>query len=314
MASIWHRRLGRLNQASMKLLRHAFGLKFDDPGDYPCEICVKGKQTKQPCLNVKKDRRASKVLQLVHTNLCDLMENVSIGSSKYFMLFVDDYSRRLSIYFLKNKSEALETFKGYKAYVEKQAGRHLQALRSKNRREFVNEEFNQFFRREGIKHQLTVLYSPQQNGLAERCNRTVMKRARCTRMLLDANLPKRFWAEACSTAVYLINRSPAKSLQGRIPYELWTKKKLDLSLIRTFGCKALAYISKDFVGNGTRSQRTVCLLDIWNIRKVIVYSIQGRRKYLKAVMLFFLKTSRRMSKEMLVCLRLLINLRMLTIQ
>lgn len=65
-------------------------------------------------------------------------------------------------------------------------------------------------------------------------------------MLLDANLPKCFWAEACSTAVYLINHFPAKSLRGKIPYELWTKKKPDLSHIRIFGCKVLAHIPKEF--------------------------------------------------------------------
>lgn len=167
---------------------------------------------------MRKERRASKALQLVHTDLCGPMENASIGGSKYFMLFVDDYSRKQSIYFLKNKNEALETFKGYKAYVEKQTGHHIKALRSDNGHEFVNEEFGQFLRKEGIKHQLTVPYTPQQNGLAERCNRTVVERARC--LLLDANLPKCFWAEACSTAVHLINRSPAKSLQGKTPYEL----------------------------------------------------------------------------------------------
>lgn len=140
----WHRRLGHLNRSSMKLLRdkHAFGLRFDDADERPCEVCVKGKQARRPfSFNVKKERRASKLLQLVHTDICGPMEVTSISGSRYFILFIDDFSRRLSIYFLKYKSEALDMFKTYKAYVEKQTGHRILALRLDNGREFVNEEF-----------------------------------------------------------------------------------------------------------------------------------------------------------------------------
>lgn len=90
---------------------------------------------------MKKERRVSKLLQLIHTDICGPMEVTSISGSRYFILFIDDFSRRLSIYFLKYKSEALDMFKTYKAYVEKQTGHRILALRLDNGREFVNEEF-----------------------------------------------------------------------------------------------------------------------------------------------------------------------------
>lgn len=244
--TVWHRRLGHLNKVSMKLLRdkHACGLKFGDPDEHQCKICVQGKQRRQPFSSkTRNERRTSKPLELVHSDICGPMEEVSIGGSKYFILFIDDYSRRLSIYFLEKKSEALDAFKTYKAYVERKLGHNIQALRSDNGREYVSGAFEQFLKEEGIQHQLTIPYTPQQNGLAERCNRTVVEKARC--LLIDADLPKKFWAEACSTAVYLINRSPAKGLSGQTPHEIWSGKKPDLSHLKVFGCRALAHIPKE---------------------------------------------------------------------
>lgn len=109
----WHRRLGHLNRVNMKLLRdkYATGLQFD-PDDQPCEVCVKGKQARQPIsTKAKKELKALKPLQLVHMDICGPMEQISIGGARYFILFNDDCSRRLSIYFLKNKNEALDAFK-----------------------------------------------------------------------------------------------------------------------------------------------------------------------------------------------------------
>lgn len=179
--TVWHRRLGHLNKASMKLLRdkHARGLGFEDLGEHQCEICVQGKQRRQPFSSKTKIERTSKPLELVHSDICGPMEEISIGDSRYFILFIDDYSRRLSIYFLKNKNEALDAFKTYKAYVERKLGHNIQALRSDNGREYVNDKFERFLKEEGIQHQLTIPYTPQQNGLAERCNRTVVEKARC---------------------------------------------------------------------------------------------------------------------------------------
>ncbi|GBN44324.1 Retrovirus-related Pol polyprotein from transposon TNT 1-94, partial [Araneus ventricosus] len=120
-------------------------------------------------------------------------------------------------------------------------GRTLKVLRSDNGGEYIGKEIEDFLKEQGIVHQLTVPYSPQQNGVSERKNRTLIEMTRC--LLSEANLPQRFWAEAAMTATYLQNRLPTKP-KRKTPYELWTNRKPNLSRIRVFGCKAYAYIQK----------------------------------------------------------------------
>jgi len=239
-SELWHKRLGHLNRNGMKLLRdkHAEGLKFNNPSDEPCITCLKGKQQRQPFKASK--RRAKNLLELVHTDLCGPMETRSIGGSKFFMTIIDDYSRKIFIYFLKTKDQALECFKDFKASSEIETGHKVKCVRSDNGKEYINKNFSTYLRTHGIRHQTTIPYTPEQNGVAERANRTIVEKARC--LLGEANLDKKFWAEASATAVYLANRSPTKSLQFKTPEEMWTSKKPNLKHLRIFGCKAMAHI------------------------------------------------------------------------
>lgn len=133
------------------------------------------------------------------------METNSIGGAKYILTFVDDYSKKVFIYFLKAKSETLNTFREFKNLIENQTGEWIKTLRSDNGTEYRSNESVKLCKESGINHQFTVPYTPQQNGVAERMNRTIVERAKC--LLFDAKLPKRFWAEASNMAVYLINRT-----------------------------------------------------------------------------------------------------------
>ncbi|GBM89165.1 Retrovirus-related Pol polyprotein from transposon TNT 1-94 [Araneus ventricosus] len=153
----------------------------------------------------------------------------------------DDYSRYSMIYLLSKKDEVLSKLKEYIAMTRNKFGRTLKVLRSDNGGEYIGKEIEDFLKEQGIVHQLTVPYSPQQNGVSERKNRTLIEMTRC--LLSEANLPQRFWAEAAMTATYLQNRLPTKP-KGKTPYELWTNHKPNLSHIRVFGCKAYAYIQK----------------------------------------------------------------------
>ena len=125
------------------------------------------------------------------------------------------------VYILKHKGEVLQRFQEWKALVEKSSGRKIKTLRSDNGGEYTSTEFTSFLTKEGIKHELTIPHTPQQNGVAERLNRTLIEGVRT--MLADSKLPHRFWAEALSTAVYLRNRSPTKALEGVTPYEAWER-------------------------------------------------------------------------------------------
>ena len=167
----------------------------------------------------------------------------SHSGARYFLSLVDDYSRKLWIYVLKSKDELFNTFKSWKVLIENQSNRKVKRLRSDNGLEFCSAEFNNFCRDNGIVRHRTTVGTPQQNGLAERFNRTILERVRC--MLVGASLPKVFWAEAVMTAGYLINRCPSTALGMKTPEEVWSGRPADYERLRVFGCSAYAHIRQD---------------------------------------------------------------------
>ena len=127
----------------------------------------------------------------------------SMGGAKYFVTFIDDFSRKVWAYPIKLKSDVLAVFQRWLALVENQSGYRLKCLRTDNGGEYVSCAFEQLCDERGIKHQLTAPYTPPQIGLAERMNRTIQERVRS--MLSHAGLPQHFWPEAISTTLHLIN-------------------------------------------------------------------------------------------------------------
>ncbi|KAL0296069.1 UNVERIFIED_CONTAM: Retrovirus-related Pol polyprotein from transposon TNT 1-94 [Sesamum radiatum] len=232
---LWHRRLGHFNFQGLKIL-HQKKMMTDLPQiqavEGACEACLQGKQHKKPFPSGT-SWRAKAVLELIHTDVCGPMRTPSHEQNRYFILFIDDYSRMTWVYFMREKSEVFKVFKKFKNLVEKQSGRSIKVLRSDRGKEYNNSEFNKFCEEEGIEHQTTVSYNPQQNGVSERKNRTVMEMARS--MLQEKHLPKAFWAEAVYTAVYLLNRCPTKAVQNMTPIEAWSGKKPSAKHLRVFG-------------------------------------------------------------------------------
>ncbi|CAB0002505.1 unnamed protein product, partial [Nesidiocoris tenuis] len=158
----------------------------------------------------------------------------SIGGAAYFITFIDDATRWCEVMFLKKKSEALEAFKIFKNKVEKKTGKTIKCLQSDNGLEYKNKLFNEFLEAEGISRRLTVVETPQQNGISERKNRTLVETARC--MMISANMAPAFWAEAVNTANYIRNRCKSRSIDGKIPFELWTGQRTNVGYFKTFGC------------------------------------------------------------------------------
>ena len=179
-------------------------------------------------------------------DMCDILSGKigtqSLGGGEYFVTFVDDHTHHVWIYILKHKGEVLQRFKEWKVLVEKASGRKIKILRSDNGGEYTSAEFAAYLTKEGVRHELTIPHTPQQNGVAERLNRTLIESVRT--MLADSKLPHKFWAEALSTAVYLRNRSPTKALQKVTPCEAWNGIKPDVSSLRVFGCSAYAHVPK----------------------------------------------------------------------
>jgi hypothetical protein len=170
------------------------------------------------------------------------MQITTPSGNRYFMTIIDDYSRYTEVYFLKEKSEAVDRIKEYIEYVKTRFDRKPKVIRSDNGTEYVNNSLKKCFKNEGIKFQHTAPYTPQQNGVAERKNRTLMEAARC--MLIDAELDKKFWAEAVNTANYLQNRLPSSAIETT-PYQLWHKEKPKVNNLQIFGCKGYAVIPKE---------------------------------------------------------------------
>lgn len=200
-----------------------------------------GKQARLPF--EKSESRSTELLQLIHSDLCGPMENESIGRSRYMLTFIDDFSKKVFCYFLRQKSDAFERFIEFKAMVENQTGKRIKIIRSDKGTEYIPEKFNKYLAKEGIQHQLTCPYTAQQNGVTERYNRTIVERARC--LLHDAGLPKIYWAEAMNMAVYLINRSVCATCTNKTPEEVWTGKRTNLSDLRIFGSTVMVHVPKE---------------------------------------------------------------------
>ncbi|KAL0405911.1 UNVERIFIED_CONTAM: Retrovirus-related Pol polyprotein from transposon RE2 [Sesamum latifolium] len=156
-----------------------------------CEACQQGKQHKKPFPSGT-SWRAKAALELIHTDVCGPMRAPSHEHNRYLILFINDYWRVTWVYFMRENSEVFKIFKKFKNIVENQSGQRIKVLRSDRGKEYNNSEFDKSCEEEGIDHQTTVSYNPQQNGVSERNNRTVIEMARS--MLQEKHLPKAFWA------------------------------------------------------------------------------------------------------------------------
>lgn len=181
MEETWHKRFGHLNQKGLATLAEkemVKGLPKITKHGVVCEICMKGKQIRSN-IPRQSEWRSSRVLELVHSDICGLISPASESGKRYIINFIDDHSRKCWTYFLAEKSEALNVFKEFKTTVEREAGVLLVCLRSDRGGEYNSKAFQAYCTETGIKRQLTAAYTPQQNGIAERKNRSLMNMVRC---------------------------------------------------------------------------------------------------------------------------------------
>ena len=244
--TVWHRRFGHLGIQNLQQLardRMVEGFDFDPLKTIDfCESCVKGKHHRTP-FPTSNANRSKQPLDLIHSDVCGKIDTPSRGKAEYFLTLIDDYTHYTWVYALQRKSQVFEYFVKWKSLIEKSSGVRMKTLRTDNGGEYTSTEFKEYLAKEGIRHDLTVPKNPEQNGVAERMNRTLVESVRS--MLADSGLSKRFWAEALSTAVFLRNRSPTKCLEGVTPAEAWTGEKPDVSTLRIFGCTAYSHMPKD---------------------------------------------------------------------
>ncbi|KAI3777741.1 hypothetical protein L1987_47543 [Smallanthus sonchifolius] len=183
-----------------------------------CGDCLIGKQTREVIPKVSK-WRASEVLELIHSDICSPITLSSYTDKRYMLSFIDDYSRKAWLYLLSEKSQALEKFKEFK------------------------NAFNNFCKEYGIKRQLTTRFTPQQNGVAERKNQTVI--GMIITLIASKNMPKMFWAEAAMWSFYVLNRSPSKALTDTTLEEAWSGSKPTVEHFRVWRSLAHVHVPKE---------------------------------------------------------------------
>ncbi|MCO5601947.1 hypothetical protein L7F22_056073 [Adiantum nelumboides] len=248
-AELWHARFGHVGYDSLMTLQrhnmvHDLSL-LEMPPRHVCEGCVLGKMHRF-AFSQDGSVRATRKLQLVHSDVCGPMRTPSVGNSLYFVTFIDDFSRFCWVYPLKAKSDVFAVFQHYVSMVENETGCKVQTLRTDRGGEYMSGAFKDFLGKKGIKHQCTMPYTPQQNGVAERKNRSLMEMARC--MLKAKSLPHKLWMEAVACAAHVLNRCPTRALKTITPYESWYDRKPSVSYLRVFGCLAYAHIPQQLRG------------------------------------------------------------------
>lgn len=244
-AQLWHKRFGHLSYSGLQTLhRHGMvvGLEVSNKGlsaamECICEVCVLAKQHRGPFYS--SPSRTTRVLELVHMDVCGPIEVPSLGGKRYFVTLLDDWSGWSIVVPIAAKSQVAEVIILELERWMTQTGQPLQRVRTDNGGEFLARMFSEWCAGRGVLHEKSAPYTPEQNGAAERLNRTLVERVRA--MLYESGLSKRFWAEAVKTACWVRNRSPVKGA-AVTPYERMWGRQPDVSRMRVFGCRAFAFV------------------------------------------------------------------------
>ncbi|GJS22450.1 zinc finger, CCHC-type containing protein [Tanacetum coccineum] len=217
-SSLWHARLGHVHYKRMLEMCKDDLIPIIDENHDKCTTCMLTKITYIT--------RKFVILELIHSDLCDFHATPSLGNKKYVITFIDNASRFCYVYLLHTKDEALDKFRIYKTEVELQQNDLVKTLRTDRGGEYYDPVY---FQSAGITHETTAPYTPQQNGVAERKNRALKEIVNS--MLSYSGLSEGFWGEAMLTACYLLNMVSNKR-NKTTPYELWYKKRPNLSFLR----------------------------------------------------------------------------------
>ena len=257
--SLIHQRLAHLNNAAiLKMLRTnaVTGLNLDPSTKHtPCEGCIFGKSCRTPfCSSTTK---SDGVGHIIHSDIGEVPIPTP-NNEVYYVVFKDDFSNWTSIVCMKRKSDATKLLMKFIAFVKRATGRDVRIVRTDGGKEYDNDAINNFFTAEGIVHQTTVPYTPQQNGVSERLNRTAMESARSMMHMRTnkfTNLFKKadrsileLWGEFLRSAVYVLNRtlscSASSNSSSKTPHELFFNQKPDIGHLRIIGCRGYPLIPK----------------------------------------------------------------------
>jgi transposase InsO family protein len=241
-SEVWHKRLGHPNSVIFTRMLN-FGLLGNKEHVYKylpfdCSVCKLGKS--KTLLFPSHGSRATKCFDIVHSDVWGISHVVSHARYKYFVTFIDDFSRHTWVYFLRAKSEVLSVFQNFVAYIENQFSTCIRILRSDSGGEYMSHEFHDFVHHKGILSQHSCPYTPQQNGVAEQKNRHLLDVVHT--LLLESSIPSKFWIGALSSAAYLINRLPSQVLNFDSPYYRLYHQHPSYLDLHTFGCVCFVHL------------------------------------------------------------------------
>ncbi|GJZ36054.1 putative ribonuclease H-like domain-containing protein [Tanacetum coccineum] len=248
-AVLWHRRLGHVNFKNINklvkgnLVRGLPSKTFKL--DHSCLACRKGKQHRASCKKIE-ERTVREPLELLHMDLFGPVSVESVNRKKYCLVVTDDCSKFSWVFFLAYKDETYDMLHDLIVGLENKLRHKVKTIRCDHGTEFKNQLMNEFCAKKGIKREYSIARTPQQNGVAERKNRTLIEAART--MLADSLLPIQFWAEAVNTACYVLNRVLVTKPQMKTPYEILMGRSPNISFMRPFGCPLTILNTLDHLG------------------------------------------------------------------
>jgi transposase InsO family protein len=294
---LWHKRLRHFNQATlvhMQKKKMVQGMPNLEEEILVCTSCQYGKQNILS-FPLNKVWRAIEKLQLIHTNVAGPLKTISLNGSRYYIAFIDDYTRMCWVYFLKFKTEVANVFLKFKNWIENQNGHKIQVVRSDNDTKYTSNKFARFCHDVGIEHRYTTPYTPQQNGVSELKNRTIMEMVRC--LLFEKDLPKKFWAEAVNTVVFLLNRLPIRALQNKTSYEAWHGDKPSLQNLKISGCLCFTYVPQVKKDNLIERLKLIFLSVIAMLQKAIEFFNLKQKKMIVSKDIKFIETEKSNFKD-----------------
>ncbi|KAL7301770.1 hypothetical protein TKK_0005761 [Trichogramma kaykai] len=233
----WHRVLGHVNFSYLNTLSKKqllLGIPSNLGNEYmKCKTCIENKMHNLPYKNRR--TKAKSILEIVHTDVCGPFQTVGFRGEKYFVSFIDDYSKLARIYCIKSKDEVFDCLTQFVNECETKMEKKVKTIRCDNGKEYLNNRFFKFACDKGIYINNCPPYTHELNGTAERFNRTIMNTARC--LLADAGVQKRFWPEIVCAATYLKNRTLANTVENKTPYEIFFNKKPNVENLKLYGSK-----------------------------------------------------------------------------
>ncbi|CAI5979531.1 unnamed protein product [Closterium sp. NIES-65] len=258
-----HRRLGHTAPTTLQQMARGnsvLGLEIGGGNTdcSPCEPCLLGKSARKPFSH--EASRALGPLDEVHMDLWGPVRTPSLGGAVYVLSLIDDFTRRVWSFPLPNKESAIvaKVLRQWHKDVELECGRKLKAVRSDRGGEFLGEAVKAWKAEFGIKTQLSVADTPQQNGVVERWHRTMAEGIRT--LLVDSGLPARLWGEALMWVVWVKNRVTHSALPASItPMEAWSGQKPHVGMARIWGCMGSVMLHGHEKGGKLDARAVMCV-------------------------------------------------------